>query len=95
MGQRTICKNAQGNSIEAIAFPSKQVVSFGTPSWKGMKERRTGGPGWGAYGPGIDQGDHCVLKQKFHPLFFQNTSLLNLISVLNNIKSGLSKLCNK
>ena len=30
------------------------IVSIGAPSWKGI-ERRTGGPGWGAFGPGKDQ----------------------------------------
>ena len=47
----------------------QDIVSFKAPSWKGIMERRTGGPGWGAYGPGNDQGDHCVLNDKFHPLF--------------------------
>ena len=36
-------------------FPSPQViVSNETPSWKGI-EGRTGGPGWGAFGPEKDQ----------------------------------------
>ena len=34
----------------------QDIVSFKAPSWKGIMERRTGGPGWGAYGPGNDQG---------------------------------------
>ena len=27
--------------------------------------------------PGMDQGDHCVLKHKYHPLFFLGVNLKN------------------
>ena len=39
---------------QRIFAPPQVIVSNETPSWKGI-EGRTGGPGWGAFGPGKDQ----------------------------------------
>ena len=36
------------------SLQTQVIVSIEAPSWKGI-ERRTGGPGWGAFGPGKDQ----------------------------------------
>ena len=36
------------------SLQTQAIVSIEAPSWKGI-EGRTGGPGWGAFGPGKDQ----------------------------------------
>ena len=36
------------------SLQTQVIVSIEAPSWKGI-EGRTGGPGWGAFGPGKDQ----------------------------------------
>ena len=37
-----------------FSLQTQVIVSIEAPSWKGI-EGRTGGPGWGAFGPGKDQ----------------------------------------
>ena len=45
--------NVSMNKLK-YSLQTQVIVSIEAPSWKGI-EGRTGGPGWGAFGPGKDQ----------------------------------------